>query len=60
MQNFHDNLKNHFQELYTRKLIGTQMLQQGITPRQRAEVSNGLQIVEMQIEAGLEFLKLSE
>lgn len=56
MNTFDQSLQTNFHELYSRKRIATDLLTQPLTPNQRGAVSNGLEIIEIQIENGLKFI----
>lgn len=56
MKTLSQSLQTNFHELYSRKKIATDLLTQPLTPNQRGTVSNGLVIIDIQIENGLKFI----
>lgn len=56
MNNFNDQLKNYFRELYTRKNLATELLIKSTKEHHISELSQGIAILDMKIENGLQFL----
>lgn len=56
MNDFNENFKVHFQELYTRKNLAKELLTKATKENQAMELSQGICILDMKIENGLLFL----
>lgn len=56
MNNFQQNLKRHFEELYVRKNLSKELVAHN--SKQLMEISQGKSLLVMQIEQGLKFLEV--
>lgn len=56
MNNFNYQLKNYFRELYTRKNLATELFINSTKEHHVAELSQGIAILDIKIENGLQFL----
>lgn len=56
MNDFNQNLQEHFKELYTRKNLAQELFTKATKENQVMELSQGICILDMKIESGLQFL----
>jgi hypothetical protein len=57
MNHFQESLKRQFQELYTRKNVGKDLLTRATNPTHIMDIRQNMTINDMKIEQGLKFLE---